>query len=91
MSDKSFKIELKTPLTATLLHKAVGAAKGSGKAGTDIIGSINIEKLEEIAKIKLADLNCEAMKSIKFDYLSCRPLLPPNCKFFFAFMHERFI
>ncbi|CAK9001619.1 unnamed protein product [Durusdinium trenchii] len=59
MSDKSFKIELKTPLTATLLHKAVGASKGSGKAGKDMIGTISIEKLEEIAKIKLADLNCE--------------------------------
>jgi len=59
MSDKSFKIELKTPLTAALLHKAVNAQKGSGKAGTDIIGSITIEKLEEIAKLKLPDLNCE--------------------------------
>ncbi|CAJ1372557.1 unnamed protein product [Effrenium voratum] len=59
MSDKSFKIELKTPLTATLLHKAVGAQKGSGKAGTDIIGTIGIDKLEEIARTKLPDLNCE--------------------------------
>ena len=27
--------------------------------GKDMIGTISIEKLEEIAKIKLADLNCE--------------------------------
>eukprot|EP00434_Breviolum_minutum_P001770 symbB.v1.2.001567.t1/scaffold88.1/size340390/2 len=68
MSDKSFKIELKTPLTAALLHKAAGAAKGSGKAGIDIIGTITVEKLQEIAQTKLADLNCDdisrAMKII---------------------------
>jgi len=68
MSDKSFTIELKTPPTAALLHKAVGKTKGSGKAGTDIIGSIDIDKLREIAEIKLPDLNVQditrAMKII---------------------------
>jgi len=59
MADKSFTIELKTTPTATLLHKAVNQEKGSGKAGTEIIGSISIEQLEEIAKIKLPDLNVE--------------------------------
>lgn len=59
MSDKSFTIELKTTPTATLLHKAVNKEKGSGEAGKEIIGSISIEKLEEIAKIKLPDLNIE--------------------------------
>ena len=33
------------------------------RSGTDIIGSITIEKLEEIAKLKLPDLNCEAAAS----------------------------
>jgi large subunit ribosomal protein L11 len=59
MSDKSFTIELKTPPTAALLHKAVGKTKGSGKAGTDIIGSIDIDKLKEITEIKLPDLNVQ--------------------------------
>jgi large subunit ribosomal protein L11 len=58
-NDKSFSLELKTPPTAELLHKAVGAKGGSGKAGTMIIGTINIDKLREIAEIKLPDLNCE--------------------------------
>lgn len=34
--------------------------------GIDIIGTITIEKLEEIAKIKLADLNCDAACTKKF-------------------------
>eukprot|EP00930_Biecheleria_cincta_P077038 TRINITY_DN64272_c0_g1_i1.p1 TRINITY_DN64272_c0_g1~~TRINITY_DN64272_c0_g1_i1.p1 ORF type:complete len:299 (-),score=44.79 TRINITY_DN64272_c0_g1_i1:123-959(-) len=59
MSDKSFTIEMKTPPTAALLHKAVGKTKGSGKAGTDIIGTITIDKLREIAEIKLPDLNVQ--------------------------------
>ena len=33
---------------------------GSSQPGTDIIGTIGIDKLEEIARTKLPDLNCEA-------------------------------
>lgn len=58
-ADKTFTIEIKTPPTADLLHKAIGRTGGSGRPGTDIVGSISLEKLEEIAKIKLADLNVE--------------------------------
>jgi len=67
-SDRSFKLELKTPPTAALLYKACGKQKGSGKAGIEIIGSITLEQLREIATLKLSDLNCEdierAMKII---------------------------
>jgi len=67
-SDRSFSLELKTPPTAELLHKAVGKDRGSGKAGKDIIGTIDIDKLREIATIKLPDLNVDdidrAMKSV---------------------------
>lgn len=68
MSDRSFTLELKTPPTAALLHKACGQEKGSGKAGIDIIGTISIDQLREIAELKLSDLNCadvtRAMKII---------------------------
>jgi len=59
MSDRSYTLELKSPPTAALLYKAVGQDKGSGRAGIDIIGTISVEKLREIATIKLADLSCE--------------------------------
>jgi len=68
MSDRSFTLELKTPPTAALIHKAVGKDKGSGKAGTEIIGKISVDKLREIAEVKLEDLTCSditrAMKVI---------------------------
>eukprot|EP00929_Paragymnodinium_shiwhaense_P100376 TRINITY_DN6263_c0_g3_i1.p2 TRINITY_DN6263_c0_g3~~TRINITY_DN6263_c0_g3_i1.p2 ORF type:complete len:315 (-),score=81.87 TRINITY_DN6263_c0_g3_i1:173-1000(-) len=67
-SDRSFKIQVKTPLTAELLYEAVGKDRGSGKAGTEIIGSISVDKLKEIAELKLPDLNVKdvtrAMKII---------------------------
>jgi len=68
MSDKSFSIELRTPQTAKLLHKAAGVEKGAGLVGQEICGTITIEQLEEIARIKLPDLNIEdvgrAMKQV---------------------------
>jgi len=57
MSDRSFNLELKTPPTAFLLHEAAGAPKGSAKAKLEIVGSISIDKLREIAETKLPDLN----------------------------------
>jgi len=57
MSDRSFTLEIKTPPTAALLHKAVGKDRGSGKAKKEIIGTITVDQLREIAEIKLADLN----------------------------------
>jgi len=68
MSDRSFTLELKSPPTAALLYKACGQDKGSGRAGIDIIGNIDMDKLKEIAEIKLSDLCCDdierAMKII---------------------------
>lgn len=68
MSDKSFSIELKTPPTASLLFQAAGCEKGAGKVSQEIVGTITVEQLEEIAKIKLPDLNIEdvgrAMKAV---------------------------
>lgn len=57
MSDRSFTLELKTPPTAALLHKAVGAEKGGPKGTMETIGTITIDKLREIAEMKLEDLN----------------------------------
>jgi large subunit ribosomal protein L11 len=67
--DRTFDIEIKTPLTSELLKKAAGIEKGSGQPKTKKVGKINREKLREIAKIKLSDLNTEdiekAMKIIE--------------------------
>ena len=56
-ADRSFTFETKTPPAADLLRKAAGIAKGSGKANKEKVGSISRGKIEEIAKLKMVDLN----------------------------------
>jgi large subunit ribosomal protein L11 len=60
-SDKSFTFEIKTPPAAVLLRKAAGIAKGSGTPNTDKVGTVTRAQLEEIATIKMADLNANDM------------------------------
>jgi large subunit ribosomal protein L11 len=59
--DRSFDFILKSPPAAVLLKKAAGVEKGAGVVGTDIVGSVTREQVEEIAKIKMADLNARDM------------------------------
>lgn len=55
--DRSFSFVLKTPPASVLLAKAAGVNKGSGSPNLQSAGSISQEQLEEIAAIKLPDLN----------------------------------
>jgi large subunit ribosomal protein L11 len=55
--DGSFKFVLKTPPTPDLLRKAAGVARGSGEPNRDKVGKISQAQLEEIAKLKMKDLN----------------------------------
>jgi len=55
--DRSFDFILKSPPAAVLLKKAAGLEKGAGEVGTEIVGSVTREQVEEIVKIKMADLN----------------------------------
>ncbi|QDU68850.1 50S ribosomal protein L11 [Engelhardtia mirabilis] len=55
--DRSFDFILKSPPAAVLLKKAAGLDKASGMVGHEIVGSVTREQVEEIAKLKLADLN----------------------------------
>mmetsp|Transcript_12298 Transcript_12298/g.44255 ORF Transcript_12298/g.44255 Transcript_12298/m.44255 type:complete len:234 (+) Transcript_12298:69-770(+) len=59
--DKSFTFVLKTPPASVLLKKAAGVAKGS--AQLEKVGSITRDQLEEIAKIKMPDLNAHKVES----------------------------
>ena len=56
-ADRSFTFVTKTPPAAVLLRKAAGIDKGSGRPNTDKRGTVNREQLEEIAKLKMPDLN----------------------------------
>ena len=68
-ADRSFTFETKTPPAADLLRKASGIAKGSGKPNKEKVGTISKAKIEEIAKLKMVDLNTSdlaaAMRTIE--------------------------
>jgi len=55
--DRSFTFITKTPPASDLLKKAVGVEKGSGSTPTTIAGTITKDKVREIAKTKMKDLN----------------------------------
>jgi large subunit ribosomal protein L11 len=56
-SDRSFTFITKTPPAAVLLRKAAGIAKGSGEPNTNKVGKVSKAQLEEIAALKMEDLN----------------------------------
>jgi len=59
--DRSFNFVLKTPPASDLLRRAAGIPKGSAKNLTQRAGTITRAQLQEIAKIKLPDLNTDNM------------------------------
>jgi len=62
-ADRSFTFITKTPPVATLLFKAASLKKGSGEPNRNKVGSVTKAQVEEIAKIKLPDLNCSSLES----------------------------
>ena len=67
--DRSFTFEMKTPPVSFFLKKAANIQKGAKATGRDKAGSVTREQVEEIAKQKMKDLNCDsvgaAMKMIE--------------------------
>ena len=63
--DRSFSFVIKTPLVSVLLKKAVNLKSGSKMPQKDKVGKVSPAQIEEIAKIKLPDLNCLDLESAK--------------------------
>ena len=57
--DKTFTLILKTPPASYLLKKAAGIMKGSGEPNKTKVGKVTRKQIEEIAAIKLEDLNTD--------------------------------
>ena len=55
--DRSFTFITKTPPAAALLRQAARVDKGSGEPNKEKVGSVTRAQVEEIAKIKMPDLN----------------------------------
>ena len=62
-SDRSFTFITKTPPVPVLIKRAVNLAKGSAEPNKNKVGKITEKQVEEIAKIKLPDLNSSDLKS----------------------------
>lgn len=62
-TDGSFKFELKSPPTGFLILKAAGVPKGSPKPNAQKVGSITRKQVQEIAEIKLKDMNTSDIES----------------------------
>jgi large subunit ribosomal protein L11 len=62
--DRSFKYIVKTPLTSELIKKSINIVKGSGVPNREKVGTITRKQLEEIAKIKMPDMNTKNLDQI---------------------------
>ena len=60
--DRTFDFILKSPPAAVLLKKAAGVEKGAALVGKEIVGAVTMAQVEEIAKLKMNDLNAHDME-----------------------------
>jgi len=74
-SDRSFTFVTKTPPAAVLVKKAANVEKGSGEPNKVKVGKITRKQVQEIAKVKMPDLNAAsieaAMRIIEGSAKSC--------------------
>jgi len=60
--DRSFTFITKTPPASVLLKKAAQIAKGAGDPKRDRVGKVTQGQVEEIAKMKMIDLNANDLE-----------------------------
>jgi large subunit ribosomal protein L11 len=63
--DRTFDFILKTPPTPVLIRQKAGLDKAADNPGSETAGSITEDDLEEIAKIKMPDLNAYDLDAAK--------------------------
>jgi large subunit ribosomal protein L11 len=62
-SDRSFTFITKTPPASVLLFKAAKVEKGSGEPNKTKVGKVTKKQIEEIAKLKMPDLNAGSVEA----------------------------
>ena len=60
--DRSFSFITKTPPAARLILKAANISKGSGEPNKSKVGSVSYSDLENIAQLKMKDLNANTLE-----------------------------
>lgn len=63
--DRSFTFVTKTPPAGDLIKKALGIKSGSGTPNKSKVGTLTQVQLEEIAQLKMPDLNATSMEAAK--------------------------
>ena len=63
--DRTFTFILKTPPTPVLLRQKAGLEKAAKNPGKEVCGSVTEKDIEEVAKIKMPDLNANDMEAAK--------------------------
>jgi large subunit ribosomal protein L11 len=64
--DRTFSFIIKSPPSSVLLKRAANLAKASGISGKEAIGKVTRKQVEEIARLKLPDINStDLSKAIK--------------------------
>ena len=56
-ADRSFTFVTKMPPASDLLRRALGVEKGSASPGTEEVGKVSQDKIYQIARSKMKDLN----------------------------------
>ena len=64
-ADRSFTFITKTPPAPELLLKAAKGEKGSGEPNRNKVGSVTMAQIDEIAKLKMPDLNCKDLEGAR--------------------------
>ncbi len=64
-TDKTFEFEVKTPPTTELIKKKINLSKGSARAHEEKVGRITWADIEDIARIKMPDLNAYDLEQAK--------------------------
>jgi large subunit ribosomal protein L11 len=63
--DRTFDFVLKTPPAPVLIRKAAGLEKAASNPGAETVATISEAQVEEIAKIKMPDLNANDLEAAK--------------------------
>ncbi|MFN3484116.1 MAG: 50S ribosomal protein L11 [Planctomycetota bacterium] len=61
--DRTFDITYKTPPASVLLKKFANIVKGSGQPNKEKVGTVSRKHLEEIARIKMKDMNAASLEA----------------------------
>ena len=62
-ADRSFTFITKTPPASVLIMKAAKIEKASGEPNRNKVATLTLAQIEEIAKIKLPDLNAASLEA----------------------------